>query len=371
MRKIRVLVVDDAVVVRRMLTDVLAADPDIEVVGTAPNGRIGLQKISQVNPDLVTLDVEMPELDGLATVVEIRKTWPRLPVLMFSTLTERGAGTTLDALARGASDYVTKPANVGSVSIAQQRIRDEVIPKVKALAARVAGIAAPNLVSTIRPMPSLPRPGAAVDRAARRIDLLAIGASTGGPNALQTVLADLPEAFPVPIVVTQHMPPMFTRLLAERLTARCRIPFHEATDGAVLTPGAGWIAPGDWHLLLVRDGARVRIELTQDPPENSCRPAVDPMFRTAAAIYGAGTFGVVLTGMGQDGLRGAEQIRGAHGRILVQDEATSVVWGMPGFIASAGLADAVLPLDRIAGEITRTVAVGRRPFDTTTASAGR
>ncbi len=372
MRKIRVLVVDDAVVVRRMLTDVLAADPELEVVGAAANGRIALQKIPQVNPDIVTLDVEMPELNGLETVSEIRKTWPKLPVIMFSTLTERGGAATLDALSRGASDYVAKPANVGSVAVAQQRIRDEVVPKIKALAARAAGIPAATLVSAARSVPALPRTGQALGGdGARRVDLLAIGASTGGPNALMEVLAQLPANFPVPIVITQHMPPMFTRLLAERLTAHCKIPFHEATQGAIITPGAGWIAPGDWHMLLVRDGPRVRVKLTQDPPENSCRPAVDPMFRSAASIYGSALLGVVLTGMGQDGLRGTERIREVHGRMVVQDEASSVVWGMPGFIASAGLADAVLPLNQIAGEIIRLTAANRRFVGTTPAASGR
>jgi len=361
-RKIRVLVVDDSVVIRRMLTEVLASDPEIEVVGFAANGRIGLQKIPQVNPDVVTLDIEMPELNGLETVSEIRKIWPKLPVIMFSTLTARGALATLDALSRGASDYVAKPANVGSVNAAQQRIREELIPKVKALAAAAMGIKPTRLVPTEPRRPLLGGGRTAVALAqGRRVELLAIGTSTGGPNALAALIGQLPANFPVPIVITQHMPPLFTRFLAERLTGLGGVRFGEGVNGAVLAPGTGWIAPGDWHMVLVRDGSVVRVRLNQDPPENSCRPAVDPLFRSAAEIYGAGTLAMVLTGMGQDGLRGCEHVRGVGGRIVVQDEASSVVWGMPGFVANAGLADAVLPLDRIAGELIQIINQSWRP----------
>lgn len=357
MAKIRVLVVDDAVVVRRIVTDVLAADPDIEVVGTAANGRLALAKLAQVTPDLVTLDIEMPELDGLATLVEIRKLHRRLPVIMFSTLTERAASATLDALARGASDYVTKPSNVGSVTLAQERIREELIPKIKALCGR-------------KPLPAAPRPApAAAPRVAlpprnplpTRVDLLAIGVSTGGPNALAAVIPALPADFPIPVVIVQHMPPVFTRFLAERLGAMSALTVREGEEGAVLEPGAVWIAPGNYHMGLRRENDRVRLALTQDPPENSCRPAVDPLFRSAADAYGGRVLGVVLTGMGHDGLAGAEIITRAGGTVLAQDEATSVVWGMPGAVAGAGLADQVLPLERVASELILRAQTGRLP----------
>lgn len=356
MKRIRVLIVDDAVVVRRMVSDVLAADPGIEVVGTAANGRIGLQKIPQVNPDVVTLDVEMPELDGLQTLKAIRETWKTLPVIMFSTLTERGAAETLTALSLGASDYVTKPANVGSVALAQQRIRDELIPKVKAL----CGVApTPEPVVALRPRPVVPPrpptagPAPALDRTP---DIVAIGVSTGGPNALARLIPQLPAGFPVPVVIVQHMPPMFTRLLGERLNAQSPLAVREAAEGEIVQAGSVYIAPGDYHLTLQRRGTSIVTHLTQDPPENSCRPAVDPLFRSVSQIYGPRALGVVMTGMGQDGLRGSEDLVHAGSRVLAQDEASSVVWGMPGYVARAGLADRVLPLDGLAPEIVRRCA---------------
>lgn len=362
MRKIRVLVVDDAVVVRRLLTDVLSKDTSIEVVGTAANGRIALAKIPQVNPDLITLDVEMPEMDGLQTLAAIRKTYATLPVIMFSTLTERGAGITLDALTMGANDYVTKPANVGSVTIAMQRISDELIPKIKALCAGVIDRHdAPPLSKHIRqPVKARSAVGfVAASPPEQRVDVLAIGVSTGGPNALAALIPQLPADFPVPIVIVQHMPPLFTRLLAERLTAKSAIRIDEGVDGAVLEPAHAWIAPGDYHMILQCHGNRIQVQLHQGPPVNSCRPAVDVLFSSVTEIYGAHTLAVVLTGMGQDGLRGCEEIRQAGGQILVQDEATSVVWGMPGFVARAGLADNILPLNQLAVDITRRVRAGR------------
>ncbi|MGE3177744.1 MAG: chemotaxis response regulator protein-glutamate methylesterase [Vicinamibacterales bacterium] len=359
MKKVRALVVDDAVVVRRMVTDVLSEDPEIEVAGAAANGRIALQKLTQVNPDIVTLDIEMPEMNGLETLAAIRKTHPTLPVIMFSTLTERGAAATLEALSLGASDYVTKPANVGSVALAQQRIRDELIPKVKALC-RVKADPAPALdrhqVPAATPLPrvapALPRQ-AVLSTGTRHVDIVAIGVSTGGPNALAAVLPELPADFPVPIVLVQHMPPMFTRLLAERLDSQSSLTVREAAGGEALAPGHVYIAPGNYHLVLQRKGTQVVTALNQDPPENSCRPAVDPLFRSVSEVYGTHVLAVVLTGMGQDGLRGVEHIHAAGGQVIVQDEGSSVVWGMPGFVAKAGLADRVLPLKDIPVEITR------------------
>ena len=360
MPKIRVLVVDDAVVFRRMLTEELSNDPAIEVVGTAANGRIALAKMTQVNPDLVILDVEMPELDGLATLAELRKVYPRLPVIMFSALTERGAAATLDALALGATDYFTKPANAGGLDGSLEVIREQLIPKIKTLCAsrqtpstsKESSKPAPSGGSRpplAEPPPQIRRPGAIPGA----VQVLAIGSSTGGPNALAEIFARLPADFSVPIVIVQHMPPMFTRLLAERLSAQFPIPVHEGSSGSLLQPGHAWIAPGDHHMIVVRDGAQARLLLHQDPPENSCRPSVDVLFRSVAKAFGEHSLTVILTGMGQDGLRGCEAIREAGGQILVQDEATSVVWGMPGYVARAGLADRVLPLSLIADEILR------------------
>lgn len=357
MPKIRVLVVDDAVVMRKMITEVLAADPQIEVVGTAANGRIALQKIPQVNPDLLTMDVEMPEMDGLETLRELRKTYPKLPVIMFSTLTAKGASATLDALALGATDYVTKPANVGSVGEGIQRLQTELVPKIKAHCKHLRVADPPGehtqFVSRIRPVVLPPRV------AQKPVEVLAIGTSTGGPNALAEVFRQFPADPPVPIVIVQHMPPTFTALLAERLTAGSAVKFCEAREGQVLEAGRAYIAPGGRHMEVRREGLRVLAKLTDAPPENSCRPAVDVLFRTVVSVYGAGTLGVILTGMGQDGLRGCQWIREANGQVIAQDEKSSVVWGMPGCVVQAGLADVILPLDRVCHEIVRRVRQGR------------
>jgi two-component system chemotaxis response regulator CheB len=366
MPKVRVLVVDDSVVIRRMLTDVLAADAALEVVGAAANGRIALAKLPQVNPDIVILDVEMPELGGLETLAAIRKGYPTLPVIMFSALTERGAAITLDALSLGATDYSTKPANVGSAAMAQERVREELIPKIKGLVGGRAGAAGsrreqagavpsggPSLPSARPPVRLSACPPPAV---------VAIGVSTGGPNALASLLPALPGDFPVPIVIVQHMPRLFTKLLADRLSAKSAIQVVEGAPGMIVEPGHAYIAPGDWHMILEPTAGGVQLSTHQGPPENSCRPAVDVLFRSCAAVYGAHVLAAVLTGMGQDGFRGAELIHEAGGQVLAQDAATSVVWGMPGYVAQAGLADRVLPLGEVATEILRRVdSQPRRP----------
>ncbi|MCI0465359.1 MAG: chemotaxis response regulator protein-glutamate methylesterase [Gemmataceae bacterium] len=351
MGKIRILVVDDAVVFRRLVSEVLSGDPDLEVVGTAPNGRIALAKMTQVNPDLVILDVEMPEMDGLATLAELRKTYPRLPVVMFSALTERGAAATLDALALGATDYFTKPSNCGGLDASLEVIREQMIPSIKALCASSATAKAPAAVARARPTDyACSQPG--------RIQVVAIATSTGGPNALAEVFATLPADFPVPIVMVQHMPAMFTRLLAERLSARSALRVEEGRSGVTLEPGRAWLAPGDYHMIVVPDGGQVRLLVHQDPAENSCRPAADVLLRSVARAFGPRCLAVILTGMGQDGLRGCESIREAGGQVLAQDEATSVVWGMPGAVVRAGLAHRVLPLSLIGGEIVARVRGG-------------
>ena len=357
MHKARVLIVDDSTVIRRLLSEALAGDPAIEVVGTAANGRIALAKVPQVNPDLVTLDVEMPELDGLATLRELRKTYPRLPVIMFSTLTDKGAVATLNALAAGASDYVTKPANVGSVTAGLQKVRDELIPKIRALC-RLDETATPPTPRPKSPAFSPPASGPAAGPAPP-VEVVALGVSTGGPNALTELFRALPGDLPVPVLIVQHMPPVFTRYLAERLDAVSPLTVREAQAGDLIHPGGAWLAPGNYHMVVVRTGQGVAVQLHQGPPENSCRPAVDVLFRSVAEVYGAGALGVVLTGMGQDGLRGSEAIRHAGGRVLAQDQATSVVWGMPGAVAQAGLAERILPLEQIAGEIVRRVGTRR------------
>ena len=353
MPKLRILVVDDAVVFRRLVSEELSRDPGLEVVGTAANGRIALAKLTQLSPDLIVLDVAMPEMDGLEALEEIRKTHPRLPVIMFSSLTERGAEATLDALALGATDYFTKPADAGGLEGSLRVIREELVPRIKALCAPPPSKAAPAAADR--------RPPSRPSSATEPVRVLAIGASTGGPNALAEIFRSLPADFPVPILIVQHMPPMFTRLLAERLSAQSPIRVQEASSGCLLKPGEAWIAPGDHHMIVVRDGLQHRLRIHQDPPENSCRPAVDVLLRSVAQVFGAGSLTVILTGMGRDGLRGCESLREAGGQVLAQDEATSVVWGMPGYVAQAGLADRVLPLSMIAGAIVERVRAVKRP----------
>ncbi len=356
MSRIRILIVDDSVVIRKVLSEALSSDPDIEIAAVAADGNIALNKIPLVNPDLVTLDVEMPGMSGLETLIAIRKTYPKLPVIMFSSLTERGAATTVEALSLGASDCVTKPSKTGSVEETRARIRSELIPKIKELCRKQRGLT----------LPCIPRPEWKTTLPVRTaglsdcVDILAIGSSTGGPNALAVLLPALAEEFPVPIVVVQHMPPLFTRLLADRLNKQSAIAVHEGAEGDVLKPGHVWIAPGDFHMKLAMEGKTARLIMNQSPPQNSCRPSVDVLFESVAEIYGAHTLAVVLTGMGSDGVRGSQLIREAGGHVIVQDEATSVVWGMPGQVAAAGLAEAIFPLNQIAGELERRT--GRRAF---------
>ena len=357
MARINVLVVDDSVVIRRLVTTSLESDPDIGVCGTAANGSIALSKLLQVAPDLVTLDVEMPVMDGLQTLREIRKTHPRLPVIMFSTLTERGAAATLDALSAGASDYVCKPANVGSVPEAIAAVRGQLIPKIKALVP--GGSRSPVPVPSARPLRHVPVRPTSVAAPTHRVELLAIGSSTGGPDALTSVLPLLPRDLAVPVVITQHMPPVFTRLFAQRLDAKCGLSVKEAEDGDRVEAGRVLVAPGDRHLVLERRGTAVVVRLSDAPAENFCRPAVDVMFRSAAAVDGEQVLGVVLTGMGADGARGGEVLRAAGGEVVVQDQASSVVWGMPGAVVAAGQAHRVLPLGDVARDVLQVIARGR------------
>jgi two-component system chemotaxis response regulator CheB len=356
---IRVMVVDDSVVVRKIVTDVLSADPDIEVVGTAVNGKIAVAKLEQLKPDLVTMDIEMPEMNGIEAVRAIRATRSRVPIIMFSTLTERGASATLDALSAGANEYVTKPANVGSVGQSMESVREQLIPKIKALTGRPATPGPARVAVPVVPVAPV-RPAAPRTGPGKKPAVLVIGSSTGGPEALARVLPMLPATLPVPVLLVQHMPPVFTRQFAQRLDRLSPLRVVEAADGSPLHPGTVHLAPGDHHLVVRAHGrsplAGLQTGLNQGPPENFCRPAVDPLFRSVVTAYDGAVLAVVLTGMGSDGRNGAAEIRAGGGTVLVQDQATSVVWGMPGAIAQAGLADEILPLDRVPEAIMRHLA---------------
>lgn len=351
--RIRVLVVDDSVVIRRLVTHALDEDKSLEVVGSAPNGSIGLARIPQVNPDVVTLDIEMPEMDGLEMLRRLRKEYKDVRVIMFSTLTERGASATMEALSLGADDYVTKAANVGSLDRSMAALRSELIPKIKqffSVEAELNGVPKPQI--TVNAAPPV-RNAIPVFRPSTAAKVVAIGVSTGGPNALGAIIPMFPANFPLPILIVQHMPPVFTRLLAERLQTATKLKVEEAVEGALVEPGKILIAPGNYHMRLRKNGTKVTVALDQEPPENSCRPAVDVLFRSVNEVYGSSAISVILTGMGYDGLRGIEILKAAGSWVIAQDEATSVVWGMPGAVVNAGLADVVAPLDTVVPEILR------------------
>jgi two-component system chemotaxis response regulator CheB len=353
MMKKRVLIVDDAVVVRRMLSDAVSRDSLLEVVGTAGNGRIALAKFAALRPDIILLDIEMPEMDGLETVRELRQIDARIPILMFSTLTERGASATLEALALGATDYLTKPSNT-DMAATSETVTRELLPRIRALChlpvSLTAGAGTPGVPLTLPPLAVRPKRKPPL---IAPVQIVTIGVSTGGPDALARLLPSLPANLPVPVVIAQHMPPIFTSLLAARLSARCSLPVRECKSGENLTAGCVFIAPGDFHMVTCSEKGVVRLKTHQGPKENFCRPSVDVLFRSVADVYGGRTLAVILTGMGQDGLKGCELLSGVGARILAQDEASSVVWGMPGFVARNGLADKILPLDQIGAEIVR------------------
>lgn len=313
------------------------------------NGRVALTKYAAAKPDLVLLDVEMPEMDGLETVRELRKIDSLVPIIMFSTLTERGASVTLEALALGATDYVTKPSNLDGAATFDAVIH-ELLPKVRALChlPGAQGLTVPLLkaIPVVAP-PPMPR------RLVGPAKIVVIGVSTGGPDALARLLPMLPAQLPVPLLIAQHMPPIFTMMLAARVSSKSLLPLRECVSGERLSAGCAIIAPGDFHMVVAPERGSVVLKTHQGPRENFCRPSVDVLFRSVATVFRDRALAVVLTGMGQDGLKGCEALRNYGARVYVQNEATSVVWGMPGFVARAGLAEKILPLDQIASEIVR------------------
>lgn len=359
---IRVLLVDDSAVVRGAVGRIVDTEPDLKVVTTAPNGRLALEALKHVQVDIVLLDVEMPEMDGLATLPRILAEHPSVRVIMASSLTQQGAAITMQALALGAVDFISKPsARPGTADLAA--MSREIVTKL-----RTIGRAGPRDTSkaTQRATASLaqaapahaPRSGsaAATVLGATAADshprVLAVASSTGGPNALADLLKGIPSDYPLPTLITQHMPPLFTSLLAERLSRDTGHECVEGKHGMAVRPGCVYIAPGDFHMTVGTDEGKPFLRLNQQPPENYCRPAADVMLRSIAGLYGASTLAVVLTGMGEDGRRGCEAVRAIGGRVIAQDEASSVVWGMPGAVVHAGLANWVLPLAGIAERVT-------------------
>jgi two-component system, chemotaxis family, protein-glutamate methylesterase/glutaminase len=347
-RPARALIVDDSVVIRRSLAEVLVREPEVKSAEGAANGQIAVRKMSALRPDVVLLDIDIPDSDALATLAAIREASPDTPVIMLSTA--NSAAATVDALAQGAKDYVNKPeaATINDSTLAQ--LSREVAAKI--------GLHCSHLIRKPPPSASLVQasrlasvPVAGEPRHARRIDIVVVGISTGGPSALMELLPKLPEDFPVPILIVQHMPPMFTRLLGDRLNAKSKILVAEARPSTNLKAGAALIAPGDFHMSVLRDGDKIQLRTHQGLPEHSCRPSVDVLFRSVAQAYGPNVLAVVMTGMGRDGFAGCQDIQAAGGQVIVQDEASSVVWGMPGVIVRANLADSVVPLADLAAEI--------------------
>lgn len=341
-----ILVVDDSCMYQRLLSDVINGHAQLEVIGVASDGRQALDLIPRLQPDLVTLDILMPELDGIQTLMQICKLWPSMRTIMVSSLTSQGSEAALDALALGANEYVAKPSSAGGVVNIRQALGKDLLPKIEGL----CGIAPPQQQLLNEVKSAVGRSSLQYEAKSRHSapEIIAIGVSTGGPDALAKLLVQLPANLEVPIVIVQHMPAEFTAKLAGRLDAACALTVREAEMGDRLQAGTVYIAPGDYHMVLERVSGETVVRLNQNPHENSCRPAVDPLFRSVAALYSERCLGVILTGMGQDGLRGSEAIFTAGGSILVQDEASSIVWGMPKLVAMAGLADDQVPLNQMA-----------------------
>lgn len=341
-KRIKVLIIDDSALVRALLTKILGADPALQVVGTAPDAFIAREKIKVLNPDVLTLDVEMPRMDGLQFLRNVMRLRP-MPVVMCSSLTERGADVTLAALELGAIDFVTKPKV--DVAHALEAYAAELISKVKVAAVARVRPLVPRPPPAYQPgAPQRPRP----ELRFRTTDqIVAIGASTGGTEAIREVLIRLPPDAPG-IVITQHIPRAFSAPFAARLNACSQLSVQEAQDGALILPGQAYIAPGDLHLTVERDGARYRCRLRDDAPVNRHRPSVDVLFRSVAEQVGQNAVGVILTGMGADGARGLKDMRDKGALTIAQDEKSSVVWGMPGAAVALGAVDRILPIEQIA-----------------------
>jgi two-component system chemotaxis response regulator CheB len=374
-RRIRVMIVDDAVVARSMMTRWIDAEPDMMIAAAVRSGREALDRIEAADPDVVLLDVDMPELDGIAALPLLLRKQRDLVVIMVSTLTRRSAELSLRALSLGATDYIPKPETTYE-AMTSTAFRRELIDKVRHLGRKrvVAREPAPPLVPD-EPAPLRPAvPRGAPEPAPRHPErtqirqrpfsaamprALLIGSSTGGPQALSTVIEKLPAAIDrAPVLITQHMPPMFTTVLAEHLSRVSGRGAHEAEDGEPVLAGGIYVAPGGRHMRVSRDGDLVKIALGDDAPINFCKPSVDPLFASAAQVWGPSALGLILTGMGTDGTKGAAEIVAAGGSVIAQDEATSVVWGMPRSVAQAGLCSAVLPLNQIAAKIVALLVGG-------------
>jgi two-component system, chemotaxis family, protein-glutamate methylesterase/glutaminase len=361
-RRIRVMLVDDAVVVRGLFARWVEAEPDLEVVATLRTGRDAVNQLERVDPDVVVLDVDMPELDGIAALPLLLEKKRDLVVIMASTLTRRNAEISLRALSLGAADYIPKPGSNREVS-ASTAFRRDLIEKIRQLGLRAKRLRHGIKARVSRPVKSAPSIVPATEEITplrlRQMPLtpprvLVIGASTGGPQALNRLVVQIDAVIQrAPVLITQHMPPTFTAVLAEHLARVSKFPVREANDGEEVNAGAIYLAPGGKHMKVERRDGTAVIAIDDGPMVNFCKPAVDPLFASAAQVWGNKVLALVLTGMGSDGLAGAKEIVAAGGHVIAQDEETSVVWGMPGQVTNAGLCSSVLPLPEIGGRITR------------------
>jgi two-component system, chemotaxis family, protein-glutamate methylesterase/glutaminase len=373
-----VMVVDDSVVIRGLISRWISAEPDMMVAASLRTGLDAVNQLERINPDVAVMDIEMPELDGISALPQMLAKKRDLIVIMASTLTRRNAEISFKALSLGASDYIPKPETTREPAAADI-FHHDLIQKIRSFGAKLRRsrtTTSPSLApshapahdrareAATRTAPALVQPShpPLVRRAfsAHAPRALLIGSSTGGPQALMALVTELgPVIDRFPVLITQHMPPTFTTILAEHLARSSRRPAHEAIDGEVVKPGRIYLAPGGRHMRVVRHGADVAIALDDGPPVNFCKPAVDPLFTSAIDIWQGGILALVLTGMGSDGMRGGKEIVAAGGNVIAQDEATSVVWGMPGAVANAGICAAILPLNQIAPKLVRLFAGDR------------
>jgi two-component system chemotaxis response regulator CheB len=378
-RPLRVLAADDSAVMRSILwklflmakEDRSGELPRMELCGIARDGVECLEQVKQLRPDVLVLDLEMPRLNGLDVLDRLRLENPALPVIMCSAYTEHGARSTLEALARGASDYITKPSEQRDFDTAMQSLSQQLLPRIAALAKDASRLIEKTARNGSTEDLLQTRIGEGGAKGASPVEVVVIGLSTGGPSALEQLLPKLPKDFPVPVLIVQHMPKLFTGALAERLDKCCALRVEQAYDNATIRPGTVWLAPGDSHMELAPRRAMVgdegkdtescssRVRLHQQEPLNHCRPSVDYLFFSAARMYGAGTLALVMTGMGADGLNGARAVHDRGGVVLAQDEASSAVWGMPGRVSEAGIANATLPLWQIASVLKQRTDAGR------------
>ena len=348
---IRLLIVDDSPFMRRAISSLVEGESDIKVVGTAKDGQDAIRQIQDLKPDIATMDIEMPVMDGLTALKIIMEKFP-IPIIMLSSLTEEGAKETLDALDLGAADYI--PKNLSNVSLNILKIKDDLISKIRAITAKKYFFKPRSNEQTSGVFKTAPFKESETAVKNNKIDIVAIGSSTGGPKALQDVIPKLPQNFPVPIIIVQHMPKAFTGSFAERLSSISHIKVIEAAGGEIIKPGTAYLSPGDKHLSIVKENrAGFAISLSNEPEDLINRPSVSVMMESVAKGYPGKALGVILTGMGSDGLMGMKKIKETGGKTIAQDEATCVVYGMPKAVVDADLADMVLPIYKIGDEIIR------------------